>query len=202
MRYSEIVSTLQNLTNKEIKQADLVRATGNARATMSYRESRNSEFPYEELKAIEKYFGVSLTGDPVRDVVSVTYRPNVYLSAGYGVEVYEEKPEQILLDKKLLITDRGITINPVNCEIVTVFGNSMAPEYKHGDRVIIDHSITNWTDGHIFAFRYNGECYMKEINVIGKRVKCIPLNKDYECFFIEPDEDVKIFGRILPRIRL
>lgn len=205
MHYSEIVSTLQNLTKREIRQADLVRATGIARATMSYRESKDSTFPYEDIKAIEQYFNVSLTGDSSgsgSEGVSVTYRPNVYLSAGYGIEVYDEAAETILLDKKLFVTDRGIKINPANCEVVTVSGNSMSPEYKHGDRVIIDHSVTTFSDGHIFAFRYNGECFMKEVCVIGKRIKCIPLNKEYEPFFIEPEEEVTIFGRILPRIRL
>ena len=205
MRYSEIVSTLQKLTNRKIKQADLVRATGAARATMSYRESRDSIFPYEDVLKIEQYFNVALSNDSpcsTSEGVNVIYRPNVYLSAGYGIEVYNEKPETILLDKKLFVTDRGIKINPANCEIVTVSGNSMSPEYKHGDRVIIDHSVTTFTDGHIFAFRYNGECFMKEVCVIGKRIKCIPLNKEYEPFFIEPEEEVTIFGRILPRIRL
>lgn len=53
-----------------------------------------------------------------------------------------------------------------------------------------------------YLAKNNGECFMKEVCVIGKRIKCIPLNKEYESFFIEPEEEVTIFGRILPRIRL
>lgn len=134
--------------------------------------------------------------------VKVLYRPNVYLSAGYGIEVADEKAEYMVLDKRLFFTDRGLRINPKNCEIVAVSGNSMAPEYRHGDRVIIDKSVTEFSDGHIFAFRYNGECYIKEINLLGNRIKAVPLNKEYDSFYIEKGEDVKILGRIIPRVRL
>ena len=203
MRYNDIVDTLQNLTKQTIRQADLVKATGITRATMSYREKNNSSFTLDDIKNIEQYFNISFSGEEnTSNCVTVKYRPNVYLSAGYGVEVYDEQAETICLDKSFFMTDRGIRINPNNCEVVTVSGNSMAPEYKHGDRVILDKSVTTFSDGYIFAFRYNGECFMKEINVIGKRIKCIPINKEYEPFFIEPEEDVTILGRIIPRIRL
>jgi 3-hydroxymyristoyl/3-hydroxydecanoyl-(acyl carrier protein) dehydratase len=35
-----------------------------------------------------------------------------------------------------------------------------------------------------------------------KGIKCISVNKEYEPFFIERDVDFKVFGRIIPRIRL
>lgn len=134
--------------------------------------------------------------------VEVTYRPDVYLSAGYGVEVYEEQAETMLLDERLFFTDKGNKINPKECEIVKVSGNSMSPEYRHGDRVIIDKSITEFSDGHIFAFRYKGECYIKEICLLGDKIKAIPLNSEYDSFYIDSNEDIKVFGRIVPRIRL
>lgn len=205
MNVSQLLQNVKDLTKLNISQSDLSRIWKCGRGNVSYLAKNNSEITIDRINAVEQYFNISLTGEGASsesECVSVIYRPNVYLSAGYGIEVYNENPEAIMLDKKLFITDRGIRINPANCEVVTVSGNSMAPEYKHGDRVIIDHSITSFIDGHIFAFRYNGECFMKEVCVIGKRIKCIPLNKEYESFFIEPEEEVTIFGRILPRIRL
>jgi phage repressor protein C with HTH and peptisase S24 domain len=88
------------------------------------------------------------------------------------------------------------------CEVVMISGNSMSPEYRHGDRVIIDKGDTELADGHIFAFRYQGQCYVKEINLLGNRIKCISLNKEYDPFYINEDEDFLVFGRIIPRIRL
>ncbi|MCD7779464.1 MAG: S24 family peptidase [Candidatus Gastranaerophilales bacterium] len=54
----------------------------------------------------------------------------------------------------------------------------------------------------IFAFRFNGECFVKEICLLGKRVMAIPLNKEYEPFFIEETDDVEILGRVVPMVRL
>ena len=124
------------------------------------------------------------------------------MSAGYGVEVLDEYSESIVIDSQFLTSERGMRVNPKNCKMVRVSGNSMFPEYHHGDRVIIDESDQNLTDGQIYAFRYDGQCYVKEINRAGNKIKCISVNKEYEPFFIERDVDFKVFGRILPRIRL
>ena len=136
------------------------------------------------------------------NIYTITYRPDVYLSAGYGVEVYNEDKETITIDARLLESDRGTKINPKNCEVVKVSGNSMFPEYRHGDRVIIDKSDTELIDGHIFAFKYKGQCFVKEINLIGDKIKCISLNKEYDPFYINQGEELTVFDRILPRIRL
>lgn len=156
-----------------------------------------------QINKIEKKLNVNLTkvNSPI-NYITLTYRPDVYLSAGYGVEVYNEKAETMTLDARLLVTERGTRINPKNCEIVCVSGNSMFPEYRHGDRVIIDRGDTELVDGHIFAFRYNGDCYVKEINLMGDKLKCISLNKEYDPFYVKKGEDFTVLGRILPRIRL
>lgn len=218
MRHNEILDTLQNLTNERPKQRQLAEALQMPINTIGNRAVRNSQYTTEEIQKISDYFKCDILREKwvenkicesyIKDeilcdkVLEITYRPDVYLSAGYGVEVFNEEAEKMLLDERLFYTDRGIKINPATCEIVNVSGNSMSPEYKHGDRVIIDKSVNNFIDGYIFAFRYNGECFMKEICLMGKRIKCIPLNKEYEPFYIEPDEEYTVFGRILPRVRL
>ena len=136
------------------------------------------------------------------NIIKLEFFPDVYLSAGYGCEVLDENSETVVIDSRFLMSERGMRVNPKNCKMVCVSGNSMFPEYQHGDRVIIDESDTNLTDGQIYAFRYDGQCYVKEINRAGNKIKCISVNKEYEPFFIERDVDFKVFGRILPRIRL
>lgn len=224
MQYNEIIDYLQNLTGIKVKQREIADILGIRVNVIGQRASRGSEFSVEDVRKIEKHYGVDLfhqkkMGEMIENLaqdytakkmqelsqgncVKVVFRPNVFLSAGYGFEVMDENQEYMCLDERLFITDRGTRINPKNCEVVTVSGNSMSPEYRHGDRVILDKSINEFIDGHIFAFRYNGECFIKEICLVGKRVKAIPLNKEYDPFFIEPDEDVKILGRIVPRVRL
>lgn len=208
----EALEHLQKVTNSKITQEELGKALGTGRANISLRIKNNSELTLPEIKKIEKYFGVNYTEIHLlnsqeinklnADTVQITYRPDVFLSAGYGVEVLDETKETMTLDARLLTTERGYRINPQHCEIVSVSGNSMAPEYRHGDKVIIDRGDTELVDGHIFAFRYNGQCYVKEINLLGDKIKCISLNKEYDPFYINQGEQFTVLGRIIPRIRL
>lgn len=217
---SQVIDDLQNLTYSKVTQSDIARALGITRATVSARVKTDSQITQNEREKLEKVYNVKLlpqtTGqrldalmkklniaDNKEQFFDIIYRPDVCFSAGYGIEVLDESNiETIKLDKKLFITDRGLSINPTMCEVLTVSGNSMSPRWEHGDRFILDKSITHFIDGQIFAFRLNGECYIKEICLLGKRAKAVPLNKDYDPFFIEPDDDLKIFGRVLPRVRL
>jgi len=217
MNFEELKDTLQNLTNGEITYQRIADVLGRKLSTISTRKGNGSNVKYDELKKLEKYFNVVLTDSTCQtaklieqieenrnniEYVSIEYFPDVYLSAGYGVEVLDESSEYIVVDSRFLLSERGMRVNPKNCKIVRVSGNSMFPEYHHGDRVIIDESDTNLTDGQIYAFRYDGQCYVKEINRAGNKIKCISINKQYEPFVIERDVDFKVFGRILPRIRL
>lgn len=217
MNFEELKDTLQNLTNGEITYQRIADVLGRKLSTISTRKGNGSKVKFDELKKLEKYFNVVLTDSTCQtaklieqieenrnnvEYVSIDYFPDVYLSAGYGVEVLDETSETIIVDSRFLMSERGMRVNPKNCKVVRVSGNSMFPEYHHGDRVIIDESDTNLTDGQIYAFRYDGQCYVKEINRAGNKIKCISINKQYEPFVIERDVDFKVFGRILPRIRL
>ena len=213
----EIHQILQDTSKVKISQADIANALGTTRSNISLRIKNDSEATYQEIKKIEDFFSITFN-DPMtqnaryaersmeenkqNNIINIDYFPDVYLSAGYGVEVFDEYSEVVGIDERFLTSERGMRVNPKNCKMVRVSGNSMYPEYHHGDRVIIDESDTNLTDGQIYAFRYDGQCYVKEINRAGNKIKCISVNKEYEPFFIERDVDFKVFGRILPRIRL
>jgi phage repressor protein C with HTH and peptisase S24 domain len=207
MKHSELLSSLQNLTNYKPTQAEIVKILGVGQSTIGNRAARDSQYSLDEIILIEQAYGIAgmLTGSlmPVNDnCVSLNFYPEVYLSAGYGIEVIDEKPEKISIDARLLVSDRGTKLNHEKCEVVRISGNSMSPEYRHGDRVIIDKGDTELADGHIFAFRYKGQCYVKEINLLGNKIKCISINKEYDAFYIDESEDFLVFGRIIPRIRL
>lgn len=217
MEFKELKSTLQNLTNSEITYQKIADVLGRKLSTISTRKSKGSKVKFDEIKKLEKYFDVILTDSACQmtkvveqleenriniELAQIEYFPDVYLSAGYGCEVMDEYSETIVIDSRFLMSERGMRVNPKNCKMVCISGNSMFPEYHHGDRVIIDESDLNLTDGQIYAFRYDGQCYVKEINRAENKIKCISVNKEYEPFFIERDVDFKVFGRILPRIRL
>ena len=204
MKYSELQPVLQSLTNKNVTVSSMANILGYSRQNMQKKVSVvKKDVPEFELKQLEEFFNVSFNDASFNEnQVSIIYRPNVYLSAGYGIETLQETKENILLDARLLVTEKGNKINPRNCEIVAISGNSMSPEYQHGDKIIIDKSDIELIDGHIFAFRYKNQCFVKEINVLPDKIKCISLNKEYDPFYIDLNEDFKVLGRIIPRIRL
>lgn len=205
MQYNEVISSLQNLTNTpRIKQAEIAKILGISKQAITNRIRRGIDFSINDLEILSKHYKVDLVNKSEQNIdsIPITYRPDVYLSAGYGVEVYDESSEKILIDSRLLISERGNKINPDNCEVVRVSGNSMSPEYRHGDRVIIDKGGTELYDGHIYAFRYKDRCYVKELNLLGDKIKCISLNKEYDPFYIKEGEPFVILGRIIPRVRL
>lgn len=204
MNINELFEALQ-AANINPSNRDIANLWGMDEASFSRKKKKGTEIKQKNIEQIEQQYDICLT-QPSNiksfDTVQITYRPDVFLSAGYGVEVLDETKETMTLDARLLTTERGCRINPQCCEIVSVSGNSMAPEYRHGDKVIIDRGDTELVDGHIFAFRYNGQCYVKEINLLGDKIKCISLNKEYDPFYIKQGEQFTVLGRIIPRIRL
>lgn len=203
MLLNEKINDLQNLTKKKITYEQVAKILGlGSKQAAQNRVTRKQELKEWEIIALDDAFLNKKVNNDNQDTVQITYRPDVFLSAGYGVEVLDEAKETMTLDARLLTTERGCRINPQHCEIVSVSGNSMAPEYRHGDKVIIDRGDTELVDGHIFAFRYNGQCYVKEINLLGDKIKCISLNKEYDPFYINQGEQFTVLGRIIPRIRL
>lgn len=214
---NEFYDNLQSQSDSTITQTDLAKALGTTRSNISLRLKNKSDLKFDEVSKLEKHFEKVLTKSACQtarfideieqsrnnvELATIEYYPDVYLSAGFGVEVLDESFEHVIIDERFLTSERGMRVNPKNCKMVRISGNSMFPEYHHGDRVIIDESDKNLTDGQIYAFRYDGQCYVKEINRAGNRIKCISVNKEYEPFFIEREVDFKVFGRIIPRVRL
>ena len=217
MRFNKVYELIEKHSKAPLRPVDVAKALNVSRSNINYKRDKNVNLNDEEIEKLEKFFNMNLTESACQtaklieeleqnriksEFATIEYFPDVYLSAGYGVEVLDEYSESIVIDSQFLTSERGMRVNPKNCKMVRVSGNSMFPEYHHGDRVIIDESDQNLTDGQIYAFRYDGQCYVKEINRAGNKIKCISVNKEYEPFFIERDVDFKVFGRILPRIRL
>lgn len=204
--------------NIDITAREICEVWGMNEQSFSKKKKQGTPIKHKNIEQLEQKLNIVLTESACQmakfveeieekrqkndNVLEIEYFPDVFLSAGYGCEVLDEYSEVVVIDSRFLMSERGMRVNPKNCKMVKISGNSMFPEYHHGDRVIIDESDLNLTDGQIYAFRYDGQCYVKEINRAGNKIKCISVNKEYEPFYIERDVDFQVFGRILPRIRL
>lgn len=188
--------------DNDLSQEQLGKILNVTKQHISKIEKGKASLTEKNYEILKNKYNLSLQNNQKTNCIPITYLPDIYLSAGYGVENYYVEKSSLMIDAALLVTERGNKINPEYCEIVKISGNSMAPEYRHGDRVIIDRNDTNLQDGHIFAINYKGNCFVKEINLCGDKIKCISLNKEYDPFYINSDENYIVLGRILPRIRL
>ncbi len=198
MRYSELLTTLQNLIKFVPKQADLCRILDCQRATMSARLKRDSEFSDEEISKIEDFYGISIIG-PDKNSVVLDYYPDVYGSCGFGSMVYEEAPEKIAVTKNL-INDYS-TVEKYT--VINARGLSMAPLIMDMDKLIVKHhNDEQIIDNDVYVFRYNGELFIKRLVKNIDQIICISENKDFEKRPITPTaNNFRIIGRVVGLIR-
>lgn len=199
------------LSSEDISQAKMARMIGvEHRAYFNQmlhgQRSFNNMYQNKIKELFPKYFETPEFElldkmDSNTDLVAIKYRPDVYLSAGYGAIATNEQYETVHIDRKLLVSKKGLSINPKYCEVLTVSGDSMMPEYHHGDRVVLDKSVTDFIDGQVFAFLLDNQCYIKIINLLPDKIKCIPLNKEYDTFYLDRNSNYRVLGLIVPRIR-
>lgn len=133
--------------------------------------------------------------------INIPYRPEAYLSSSYNGTHDKKASSHVCFDVTLL-TNKQITINPSKCEILSISGDSLLPEYREGDKIILDRSYNQFIDGYLFVFIYNNQCYVRKIELAGDKIKCIPLNKKQDTFYLDQNLNYTVLGLIVPRIRL
>ena len=89
-----------------------------------------------------------------------------------------------------------------NCIFMDISGNSMSPEYNDRNKVLVDTSDKNFTDGNIYMFKINNQTYVRLINITPDKTKCIALNKEFDTFYLDANIEVNVIGSIVPNIRL
>jgi phage repressor protein C with HTH and peptisase S24 domain len=92
--------------------------------------------------------------------------------------------------------------NPENMVLMRVTGDSMEPEIRHGDMVLIDRGKTQIYGHALYAVGVNDEIYIKEVETLpGRRLVLRSLNSRYNPIEVDLREDlansVRIIGRVL-----
>jgi hypothetical protein len=92
--------------------------------------------------------------------------------------------------------------SPKNLCIVTGFGPSMKGMYNSGDPLVCDQGIKTVEYDGVYFFRVGKEGFIKILQRIpgmdGKsRLKVKSKNVDYDDWYIEPDMEFEVFGRIV-----
>ena len=94
------------------------------------------------------------------------------------------------------IRSRG---EPSRMVLMGVIGNSMEPELKHGDMVLIDQSRTELLSGGLFAVGVEDAVMVKRLERLPGALVLRSDNPDYAPVVLRGDElaNVRVIGRIL-----
>ena len=154
------------------------------------RESGDWESPLGRPRVGEKRV-------PIRDVAA---------SAGHGLEVFDEDPRQWFTFPLEWLATMG---NPDAMDIVRVDGESMEPELRDGDHVMIDRSQVQSKDG-LYVITVDDHLFVKRLQMMGRnRAMLASTNTAYRGFEIaladdqadsdeETSQDVaRIVGRVV-----
>lgn len=85
---------------------------------------------------------------------------------------------------------------------ITVAGDSMEPEIKDGDIIIIDTNYTECLENKIFVVNYKDAVYLKRIFIDDdENMYLCSINPYYPKIFIEDEEELRIVGKLISVIR-
>ncbi|CZD21777.1 TPA: helix-turn-helix domain-containing protein [Streptococcus pneumoniae] len=84
--------------------------------------------------------------------------------------------------------------------VIPIKGDSMEPDYHHGDLVFIQTSV-DLNDGVIGVFNYNGDAYIKQLVIDEDQAYLHSLNPEYKDMPITPDTDFRIIGEVVDLYR-
>lgn len=115
---------------------------------------------------------------PIRDISA---------SAGHGIDIFEERPSKWITFSLEWLMTMG---EPEAMEIITVDGDSMEPELRDGDQVMIDRSQRQIKDG-MFVVLVDDRLFLKRLRVRGRnKAELVSANPNYPPFEVTmPDED-------------
>lgn len=194
MRYSKLIDTLQKLINRKPSQAELGKIIGLAQTAISGRANRDSEFSEDEIKLIEQAYNVLIVTDS-NDKIKIDYYPDVLVSCGNGIYSLGETKEQMTVPKKLI---KGYS-DSYKYVIVTAFSDSMQPEIKEKDMLIVRVAeMENIIDNHIYIFCHEGRFYCKYLSYNVGQVIVRSLNPEYPTRYIEKEnlENFELIGEV------
>ena len=83
--------------------------------------------------------------------------------------------------------------------LMDIFGNSMEPELREGDTVLIDQSQKDILAGAVYAVGVDDTIMVKRIEKHPNKLVLLSDNKDYTPVYLQRDElgNVRIIGKVI-----
>ena len=118
------------------------------------------------------------------------------LSAGGGSFEVESNIEGYYAFSRDWLRTKGVINKMV---LMDIFGNSMEPEMKDGDTILIDQSQKDIIAGAIYGVGVDDTIMVKRLEKHPNKLVLISDNKDYSPIYLQGDEinSVRILGRVI-----
>lgn len=177
-------------------------ATGKPKQKVSDLLNGHGAFGAKIAREIERALHVPegyFDGLTSEDDFALVPRAHVQVSAGHGALVYEEGRLGALSFRRSFLQEIGVS--PASAVVVTVKGRSMEPTIPDGSVLLVSRSSKHIIDREIYAYRRDGELYVKRLVKRGTGIVALSDNPDKEMYpDSELDEsitDLEILGRAL-----
>ncbi len=118
------------------------------------------------------------------------------LSAGGGSFEVGDEIEGYYSFQKDWLRMKGV---PAKMVLMDIFGNSMEPELKDGDTILVDQSQKAILAGAIYALGIDDTVMVKRVEKHPKKLVLISENKSYSPIYLEGDEidNIRIIGKAI-----
>ncbi len=141
----------------------------------------------------EKYFDKFCDNNHSFEVVP---KVKARLSAGDGSFDVDQKISEYYSFQKIWLRKKG---NPKDMVLMDIAGNSMEPELKDGDTVLIDGSKNEILAGAIYAVGVEDTVLIKRVEKLPNKLVLISDNEKYSPTYITGDDinRVRVLGKII-----
>ncbi|MCQ2957867.1 MAG: XRE family transcriptional regulator [Candidatus Gastranaerophilales bacterium] len=201
---SESISLKLKAKRKELKlsQDEMARIIGVDQKTISHWENGINEPQLNKLRIFCDNFQIPVsyfTGESVSEIkntVKIDFYHDVYASCGLGGLVASEDKETLEIPETLMPMKMK---NDKKYSIIKTRGNSMNPEIKDGDLVLIEHyNGEQIIDNAIYLFMYENEVFVKRLSKNINEIIITSDNKDYPQIILKSDEinRLNIIGKV------
>lgn len=199
MKYSELIPSLQNLTNENIKATHIANILGVSSQNMSKRILQGKkDIPPDEIKKLEEYFNVSLLEDCI-----VVEHIHISPSCGKGTAVLDDADiTPIKLGTAMLQSVMKIS-HPQNLKTFRACGDSMETIIEDGDMLLVDTGRIDFSNGGIFLLTINNDWFVKRLRKrLSGELDVISDNQKYPIETFKPDDNIEIVvkGRVVKNL--
>lgn len=189
---TEILEKWSSQTGVKMTQSNLADKLGISKQQIG--QLKNKPIPAKYNSKIESFIK-----NTKKDCVTLDFYPDVKASCGTGNYIETETKEQIIIPQQAI---SNYSIHN-KYSVIKAQSDSMQPEIRPNDFLVVQHNIENIIDNHIYIFSFNGELFCKYLSNNLGQIVVRSANKDYPIRYIEGEalNNFKIIGEVKAHIR-